>query len=113
MKNEKTDMDDIIGKKVTYYLRNDKNQPITTVSIIKDTLGNTSRGVAFCNSCDNFLKDEGRFRAHHRALKALFKEKSFSKIGRPELLKDDLFTYKCEFMPKLTKFEKELLTEPI
>jgi hypothetical protein len=106
------EMEDYITKNVTYYLRDEKNQPKTAVSILVDSLGHRSRGVSICSPKDQFVKQDGRELAELRAFKALSKKDSFGEIRRPGLLIDPKFYYKCEFMPHLTEFEEKLLEDP-
>jgi len=97
-------------KSINYYIREGKH-PVTAVTVYKqDEL--ISRGVAVCNKCDQFIKSVGRDLSKLRAAKAISKEKSFGKI-RQNILVDKLHKYKCEFMPELTDYEIELLTEPV
>ena len=102
-----------ITKHVNYYLRNESNQPITSVTVIRNTSGKIARGVAICNSRDHFSKSEGRTLSRLRSIKALKKENNFGKIKRDNILIDDLFNFKCEFMPELTEYESKLLLDPI
>lgn len=101
-----------VSKEIGYYLRNADNQPKTAVAIYTDNLGLIARGVSICSPKDQFVKAEGKALSKARALKALNKEKSFGKIRREGMLIDEAFKFKCEFMPVLTDFEKELLKDP-
>ena len=100
-------------RQVTYYLRDGK-QPVTTIVLLQDEeTNNIVRGVAICNPCENFEKEFGRTRAFDRAVKSSNSEKSFGKIRRKDILVDKNFKYKCEWMPKLTEYEENLLRDPV
>ena len=101
-----------VVKEIGYYIRNADNQPKTAVAIFVNDLGNMARGVSICSPKDQFVKAEGKALSKARALKAMAKKASFGKIRREGMLIDDKFNYKCEFMPNLTSFEKDLLKDP-
>ncbi len=97
-------------KSINYYIRKG-NHPVTAITVLKneDVL---ARGVAVCNKCDQFVKSYGRELSKDRAIKAFNNEKSFGKI-RQKILVDKKHLFKCEFMPELTEYEVELLTDPV
>ena len=96
-------------KSINYYIRKD-NHPVTAITVLKHE-NKIARGVAVCNECDQFVKAYGRELSKDRAIKAFNNEKSFGKI-RQEILVDKKHLFKCEFMPVLTNYEIELLTDP-
>jgi hypothetical protein len=98
-------------KKIRYYLRVE-GQPKTAVTVFQNELGQSARGVAICSNLDQFVKAEGRSLSNDRCAKSYKREQSFGPIRRQGLLVDESFKYKCEWMPELTKFEKELLKDP-
>jgi len=97
-------------KSINYYIRKGKH-PVTAVTVLKyeDKL---ARGVAVCNECDQFVKAYGRELSKDRAVKAFNNERSFGKI-RQDIMVDIKHLFKCEYMPVLTEYEVELLTDPV
>lgn len=114
-------MDDVkqkfgVDQMYFYYCRNTENKPVIAVCIIRRG-DEYARGVAICSPSDIPMKKTGRKIARDRALKALYTADDFDRIARDEALQvlDDIevdnyteFTYKGEFMPEFTTFEKRL-----
>ena len=101
-----------------YYLKTEGDEngkhkvPKTTVTLMVNGLGVISRGVAICNSKDNFNKKTGRSLSINRAEQALKKGHSFGKIKHQGLFIEDEMIFKGEFDPKLSDFETDLLVRP-
>ena len=97
-------------KSINYYIR-EGNHPVTAVTVLKfkDKL---ARGVAVCNKCDQFVKAVGRELSKDRAIKAYNNERCYG-IIRQDIVVDKKHLFKCEYMPELTEFEVELLTDPV
>ena len=97
-------------KSINYYLRKGEH-PVTAVTVIKHE-NKFARGVAVCNECDQFIKEVGRELSKDRAIKAFNNEKCYG-IIRQDIFVDKKHLFKCEYMPELTEFEIDLLTEPV
>jgi len=92
------------------------NLPLVSVFLIKEN-GTVSRGVALCSDHDNPDKYIGRWLAHINAVEARDSKKSTKKILRDEAINvlgristlSIQFTYRSEYNPILSQYEKELL----
>lgn len=95
-----------------YYIRDSKNQPSTTVCLLK-AANDIGRGVAICSNKDQPCKKTGRKIAKTRAVCALACKHHSSIIRRPgDFFHDALQfgSYKSYFNSVLTEYERKLLS---
>lgn len=98
-------------------------QPVVTVCLLRDSVGNTAKGYAICSKMDSFDNKKGKVIAEQRAIKALKEQSDSSPVNYWKALKNleelpisDVFPesgleIKCQFNPKLTdQDEKSLRT---
>ena len=91
-----------------YYIRDDKNRPITTICLLKEGK-ETSRGVSICSDQDVPCKKVGRKIAFERAVYALANQTSVCELKKEVNLN---FNTKATYMPTdLTKHEVKLLSD--
>ena len=92
-----------------YYIRDNKNRPIITICLIKDSESNISRGIAICSDKDQPCKKVGRNIARERAIYAITEKEKGCKIRGKEINPSLYnFVYKSMYNPVLTGFEKKL-----
>lgn len=128
-----------IGMQIYYVYRLDSNKrrikgqpPIGTVALVFDSDGNVARGIAIRSANDQFCRPKGRQLAIARARHALYTRTSCDVVGIPVRTAgtcvdvrqaaldfmdvcrhnyDTIFDYKSQFNPKLTMFERGVVTD--
>jgi len=98
-------------KEIYYYIRDEKNRPMTTICIMQDEHSeDVSKGIAFCSEKDIPCKKVGRKIARERAKYALNCAKDSCPTKRKEARKSQsFFPFKSCYLPILTDYEYEII----
>jgi len=88
-----------------YYLRDEKNRPMTTICLMERN-GIITKGVALCSEKDIPCKKVGRKIAKERAKHAMLELKDSCITKRKE---SRAFSFKSVYMPVLTEYEDKIL----